>query len=408
MFNQYKNIAFTHRNLAVSDIGSLHIEADQQYERFAQVKAILQIDEILYLSTCNRVEFHLVSAFQIDEHDLTIFFRTLYPSFTEEKISFYVKQAEKYENQAAVRHLLCVASSIDSLVVGEREIITQVRAAYEFSHKIGLSGDFLRILTKHTIETAKRVYTETKISLKPVSVVSIAYQRLVAMNVSKEAKVLVIGAGVTNTAMVRFLKKHGITDFSIYNRSLANASALATEVGGKAFSLSELPNHTSGFDILVSCTSAQETIVSNELYSKLVNNDEKSKITIDLALPSDLDQSIHENHATRQISIESLQKTADSHLEERCQEIEEVEKIIDEAMTVFKFLVKERYVELAMREVPQMVKGIRSDAFNAVFKDEIDQMDGSSRETLLKVLDYVEKKYIAGPMKMAKEILIKK
>jgi glutamyl-tRNA reductase len=406
VFSHYCSIAFTHRNLDVSHIGSLHIEKDFQQERFTQVKAALQIDEVLFLSTCNRVEFHLVSSFKIEQADLLLFFSTLYPDFSSDTVDFFVQQAEVYENEEAVMHLLRVASSIDSLVVGEREIITQVRGAFEQSKSLGLSGDFIRILIRHTIETAKKVYTETKISLKPVSVVSIAYQRLLGMNVPKTSKVLVVGTGVTNTAMVRFLKKYGLTDFTFYNRSIHNAEALAQEIGGTAHLLSDLPKHSGGFDILVSCTSAQETVISSELYGKLLAGDSQAKVTIDLALPSDLDENIHANFATKQISIQSLQKTADLHLQERSQEIDSVEAILNEALENFKQLAKLRKVEIAMREVPAIVKEIRSDAFNAVFKAEIEQLDGPAKATLQKVLDYVEKKYMAVPMKMAKEILI--
>lgn len=407
MLTHFHTIAFTHHNLEVSTIGKLHIEADKQRERFSTVKAALNIDELLFLSTCNRVEFMVLAPQAASIDFLHNFFRLLYPDFERDELDFFVANASVHSDNQAIDHILRVASSIDSLVVGEREIITQVRQAYDMSHKNGLTGDFIRILIKHTIHTAKRVYTETKISLKPVSVVSIAYQRLQGMDVPSNARVLVIGAGVTNTAMCRFLKKHGMTSFVVFNRTFSKAQQLADELGGTAYPLTDLPTYTDGFDILVSCTGSEETIVTPDLYAHLLQGDASPKVTIDLALPNDIHEDIHTQFNTRPISINILQTISDNHLKERSQEIEHVEAILADAKREFHQIMKLRQVEIAMRPVPQMVKDIKTTALNDVFRAELETMDESSREILEKIVGYMEKKYMSMPMKMAKEILIK-
>ena len=407
MLTHFHTIAFTHRNLDVSAIGKLHIEAENQQARFNPVKEQLHIDELLFLSTCNRVEFLLVGPQAASIDFLTTFFKQLYPDFAQDTIDFYVANASVVSNIEAIDHILRVASSIDSLVIGEREIITQVRHAYDDAHKNGFSGDFIRLLIKHVIQTAKRVYTETKISMKPVSVVSIAYQRLQGMDVPSDARVLVVGAGVTNTAMCRFLKKHGMSSFVVFNRTLAKAQSLADELGGTAYPLDQLTTYTGGFDILVTCTGAEETIITPEVYSFLLQGDTAPKITIDLALPNDIHADVHEQFPTRQISINVLQSISESHLQERSQEIEHVEAILAEAIESFNHLLKLRRIEIAMRPVPQMVKDIKATAFNDVFKAELENMDADSKELLEKIVGYMEKKYMSMPMKMAKEILIK-
>ena len=407
MLTHFHTIAFTHRNLDVSAIGKLHIEAENQQARFNPVKEQLHIDELLFLSTCNRVEFLLVGPQAASIDFLTTFFTQLYPDFTQDTIDFYVANASVVSNIEAIDHIMRVASSIDSLVIGEREIITQVRHAYDDAHKNGFSGDFIRLLIKHVIQTAKRVYTETKISMKPVSVVSIAYQRLQGMDVPSDARVLVVGAGVTNTAMCRFLKKHGMSSFVVFNRTLAKAQSLADELGGTAYPLDQLTSYTGGFDILVTCTGAEETIITPEVYNFLLQGDTAPKITIDLALPNDIHADVHEQFPTRQISINVLQSISESHLQERSQEIEHVEAILSEAIESFNHLLKLRRIEIAMRPVPQMVKDIKATAFNDVFKAELENMDADSKELLEKIVGYMEKKYMSMPMKMAKEILIK-
>lgn len=407
MIKQLHTIAFTHRNMEVSEIGKLHIDSDSVKSRFELVKSEMNIDEIMFLSTCNRVEFFIVINDPITPRFINQFFTTLYPSFSEISIQYYAENAVVYSKLEVVNHALRLASSIDSLVIGEREIITQVREAFENSRAMGLSGDTLRILFRHTIETAKRVYTETKISQKPVSIVSIAYQKLIGMDVSKEVRVLAVGAGVTNTAMLRFLKKHGMSKFVIFNRTVEKARALAEELGGKAFPLSDLPTYTGGFDLLVTCTGAEQTIIDSSLYQHLLQGDTSSKITIDLSLPSDISQQVHEEFLTKSISIDVLQRISDSHLKDRSEEIIHVESIINEAINEFRKIAKMRAIEIAMRPVPQMVKDIRSTAFNEVFKEDLKQLDPSSMEVLEKVVGYMEKKYMSMPMIMAKEIMFK-
>jgi glutamyl-tRNA reductase len=393
--------------LDVAHIGRLHIPTEMQQARFAALKLSLNIEEVLFLSTCNRVEYQLVTAQNVDTDFLSRFFANLYPEFDSKDLGFYAASAAVMTGIDAVEHVLKVASSIDSLVVGEREIITQVRQSYEQSRELGLSGDFIRVLIRHTIETAKRVYTETKISQKPVSVVSIAYQRLQSMDVASDARVLVVGAGVTNTAMTRFLKKHGMHQFAIFNRSLDKAQTLAEELGGLAYPLSELSNYSEGFDILVACTGADHALVDAALYEKLLQGDTQPKITIDLALPNDIADEVHDRFQTRQISINVLQRISDNNLQERSQEIAHVEAIVAEALEEFKRIAKMREIEVAMRPVPQMVKEIKAAAFNEIFKNEIDQLDENSLEVLEKITAYMEKKYMSMPMLMAKEILIK-
>jgi glutamyl-tRNA reductase len=393
--------------LDVAHIGRLHIPTEMHQARFAALKLSLNIEEVLFLSTCNRVEYQLVTAQNVDTDFLSRFFANLYPEFDSKDLGFYAASAAVMTGIDAVEHVLKVASSIDSLVVGEREIITQVRQSYEQSRELGLSGDFIRVLIRHTIETAKRVYTETKISQKPVSVVSIAYQRLQSMDVASDARVLVVGAGVTNTAMTRFLKKHGMNQFAIFNRSLDKAQTLAEELGGLAYPLSELSNYSEGFDILVACTGADHALVDAALYEKLLQGDTQPKITIDLALPNDIADEVHDRFQTRQISINVLQRISDNNLQERSQEIAHVEAIVAEALEEFKRIAKMREIEVAMRPVPQMVKEIKAAAFNEIFKNEIDQLDENSLEVLEKITAYMEKKYMSMPMLMAKEILIK-
>lgn len=405
MLEQFYIIAFTHRNFEVSEVGRLHIEQDKQEEKLTMLKNALGLSELMFLSTCNRVEFLFCTDKDVTPPFLTDFFSQLYPA--EARIQDFVSAAHVYSGLTAVDHILQVASSIDSMIVGEREIITQVRNAFETSRKMNLTGDFIRLVIKHTVETAKRVYTETSIATKPVSVVALAYHTLRDMNIALDARVLIVGAGMTNTNMGKFLKKHGFRNFSVFNRTFSKAEILAADLNGKAYPLEALETYDKGFDIIISCTGAERHVITPAIYNQLLQGETGKKVVIDIAIPHDLDQEIVQNHKVTHISVDVLQKISDQNLRERSGEISHVEEIILESVLNFQHLYKVRSVELAMREVPQMVKDIRATAVNEVFRNDLLSLDESSRVVLEKIIGYMEKKYMSMPMKLAKEIMLK-
>ena len=303
-------------------------------------------------------------------------------------------------------HLFRVSASIDSLVVGEREIITQVRNAFEKCKELKLTGDFIRIVIRKTIETAKQVYTQTQIANNPVSVVSLAYRKLRDLNVKLDARFLIIGSGVTNGNMSKYLKKDGFQNFSIFNRTLANAEKLAKELNGKAYSLEDLQNYTGGFDVILACTAASDPIITRAIYPALLQGETAKKIIIDLAVPNDLDATLLEQYDINLITVNKLQNAAQKNLKERQKELLACETIIQRSVEEFREIHKMRKVELAMQAVPTEVKKIHADAIQTVFAKDLEKLDPSSKEILEKIMNYVEKKYISVPMKMAKDILL--
>ncbi len=406
ILNQLHTVAITHRNFDVNTLGGLHIPPDQQSARLLPIKQQFRLKELLLLSTCNRVEFSFVSPRDIDAPFLHSFLEAIYPNMDREVLTSFVIKLEHYRGLNAVDHAMSVASSVDSMIIGEREIITQVRQAYEHCSSIGLTGDLLRILNRHVVETAKKVYTRTSISSKPVSVVSLAYHQLKKLQIPLNARFLIIGAGITNTTMGRFLKKHGFKHFAVFNRTLSKAEQLADELCGTAHDLNALSTYNLGFDVIISCTGADHHIITPAIYAQILQGEQNQKTVIDIAIPQDLDPNILKQHAVNHISVGFLQKISNENLKERTKELAHVEEILAEAHTEFQQILQIRQVELAMRSVPEEIKRIKSDAINEVFKEEINSLDPQSREVLEKILGYVEKKYIAGPMKLAKEILV--
>jgi glutamyl-tRNA reductase len=330
------------------------------------------------------------------------------PNIDESILSSLVDSVELYESDEAVKHVFELASSLKSLVVGEREIITQVRKAYEFCNALGLTGDFIRMVVKHTIETAKDVFTNTAIAKNPVSVVSLAYRQLRDLGIKNDARIIMVGSGETNTNMANYLLKHKYANFTIFNRTLANAEKLAAKLGARSFGLNDLVNYKNGFDVLITCTGSTETIITTENYSQLLAGDRTKKVIIDLALPADVDKAVLETNNIHYINISSLKAQAEKNLQMRHNEIERCEKIIEVQLAGFKSLHNERKIELAFGEIPKQVKAIKDLAVNEVFLKEINALDDKSKEVLDKVLSYVEKKYNAVAMKTAKDVLLNK
>jgi glutamyl-tRNA reductase len=403
----FKTIAFTHKTTELKDIGRLHIEDDALEARLSHLKSELKLDELLYVSTCNRVEFLMVSEQEMDEEFRRRFFSAFNPDWSDSDIDWATNHSLMFDGEKALQHLFYVSSSIDSLVVGEREIITQVRESYEKCQKLNLTGDHLRLIVRSAIETAKLVYTQTQIAQNPVSVVSLAYRKMRKVEINHPPHIVIIGAGQTNQTMALYLKKAPFSKVTVFNRTLAKAEELANSLKGTARLLSELPTFNEPFDILISCTGAAQPIINNRLYRQLIGNDLSEKVVVDLAVPSDIELEVIRKNNVHYIGIESLKEEARKNLEQRQKELEVCKRLIADKINEFEQLLRERKVELSMREIPQIVKGIRERAVNQVFNKELEELDPKSREVLEKMMEYMEKKYISVPMKMAKEIMLK-
>ncbi|WP_411272731.1 glutamyl-tRNA reductase [Daejeonella sp.] len=400
-----KVIAFTHKHIDLKDLGKFVICNETLHSSLERVKQRFDIPEIFYVGTCNRVEFVFTAEQSLDVEFVKEFIQTL-DCIPSDQVDNFVNQVLVYEDIEALNHLLRISCSLESLVVGEKEILAQIRKAYEICRVAGFTGDYLRLIMSRVVKTAKEVYTNTGIARKPISVVSLAYRKLRELKMCTNARILIIGAGETNKNLSKYLQKHKYSNFTIFNRTLANAQVLAEELGGSAFGLEELKKYKKGFDVIITCTSCTEPVITNEIYESLLNGDTSRKVIVDLAVPNDTCCSVIEKNPVTFIEVHSLQEIANSNLQERYEELIFAERIIDQNIQEFKPVLKQRRVEIAMRNVPEMIKEIKNTAINRIFAQDIESMDENSREVLTKVMNYMEKKYISVPMVMAKDILI--
>ncbi|HLT41418.1 MAG TPA: glutamyl-tRNA reductase [Sphingobacteriaceae bacterium] len=402
-----KVISFTHKNLDLKDLGNLVISDEDLDDKLSLLKSTYDIPEVFYIGTCNRVEFAFYGDYALDRSFLQDFIHVLDYDLLDEQRENCLNGANSYEGQDALNHLFRMSCSLESLVVGEKEILAQVRKSYERCRKAKFTGDFLRMVMDRLVKTAKEVYTHTHIARNPVSIVSLAYRKLRDLKMDGNPRFIIIGAGETNQNLAKYIQKHKDSQFTVFNRSIEAATALANELGGKAYPLSELENYKEGFDVLITCTGSTDSIITNDIYTKLLAGDDSKKTIIDLAVPNDVCPEVIKHHPINYIEVYGLQAVASKNLQERYDELVHAERIIEENIAEFLPELKQRRVELAMREVPEKVKEIKSFALNTVFAQELSVMDEDSRAVLEKVMNYMEKKYISVPMIMAKDILVK-
>ena len=401
-----KVIAFTHKQIELKELGKLVICQESLTDKLHEVKEAFGISEIFYLATCNRVEFIMVTPHEVNKEFAKKFIEKFNIGLCSQHMGTFLDAALIYEGKDALNHLLRTSCSLESLIVGEKEILAQLRKAYEDCKNAGLTGDGLRMFMACVVKTAKEVYTYTNISKNPISVVSLAYRKLKDLKLCSNARILIIGAGETNRNISKYLQKHKFSNFSVFNRTVSKAQQLATDLSGEAFGLEALTTYKKGFDVIITCTSAVEPIITPELYKSLLNGCTHRKTIVDLAVPNDTAPEVLEQFPVNFIEVHSLNEVAKRNLQERYQELTHAEVIIEQNMCEFLQMLKQRKVELAMRQVPEKIKEIRHTAIHTVFADEVQTMDEQSRQILERVMNYMEKKYISVPMVMAKDILI--
>ncbi len=405
MLDGYKILTVTHREVPLEDIGSFilpHSEETPLQASLTRLKNAFQLSELLYIATCNRVIFLFHKDTTLDIPFIHRFFQQVNPNLSLNKIQ---KSVAIYEGNEAIIHLYEVGASIDSLVVGEREIMRQVREGYEQCDAWNLTGDHIRLLMKYLVQAIKEVYAKTRIGEKPVSVVSLAMHLLADRNLSKEARILLIGAGQTNTLVAKFLVKKGFTNITVFNRSIEKAVQLATSLNGKGYALTELATYQESFEVMIVCTGATQAIIDTALYQQLLKGDTQQKVIVDLSIPNNVSPEVVQQFSTDYIDIGELKELAELNLSYRKQEISLVKMLLQRQLKDFKKAYEGRQIEIAMRQVPVQIKKIKAKAMQEVFKKDLEELDEDTLALINKMMTYMERKCIGIPMKAAKNII---
>jgi glutamyl-tRNA reductase len=284
------------------------------------------VDEALVLSTCNRTELYCtldnanpetVSRWLAEFHGLEL-----------ETISPYLYS---HQGRAGVQHLLAVACGLDSMVLGEPQILGQVKQAYQTARDAASVGKLLSRLFQHTFSVAKQVRTDTAIGHSPVSVAfsAVSLARQIFSELANQTALL-IGAGETIELAARHLHQHGIGRIIVANRTIERAHNLANQFDGYAIGLTEIPSHLFEADIVISSTASPLPVLGKgTVESALKKRRHQPMFMVDIAVPRDIEAEVAELTDVYLYTVDDLQEVIDENMRSRQEAAEQAREIID-------------------------------------------------------------------------------
>ncbi len=307
-----------------------NVETRERFVGHAALDRVLREEagctEALLLTTCNRVEVYAAAPTSIPTAQIAhcLLASGIAPQEDEMEV-FY-----RHEAQQCVQHLFRVASGLDSMVIGETEILGQAKKAYAAARESGAAGPFLHRLFQRAFRVAKQVRSMTGITRGAVSIGSVAVDLSEQIFGHFETrKVLLLGAGEASERTARALRKRGVGDIRVANRSVERAEALAAQVGGRAIAMADWQEHCREVDILITSTAAPSPLVTRETLGPLLHDRlDRPLFIIDIAVPRDVAQDVNEMEGVFLYDIDSLQSIAQQSLALRREQVAAGEEII--------------------------------------------------------------------------------
>ena len=286
----------------------------------SSLRALPNVAEAALLSTCNRTELYAVA----EDGDVLASWLATHA----DGLDGYLY---RHRDADAVRHLFRVATGLDSMVLGEPQILGQVKDAWSTAREHGALGNRLDRLFQQTFAVAKRARTETRVGANPVSVASAAVR--LAQNAFarlSESTVLLVGAGETIELAAKHLSEGRVRRLLVANRTLAHAQELATRHGGYALPLTELDRHLAEADVVFSATAAREPVVLQaQVSAALAKRKHKPMLLFDLAVPRDIEASVADLRDAYLYTVDDLERAVEDNRRGRREAAEAAEAIID-------------------------------------------------------------------------------
>jgi glutamyl-tRNA reductase len=315
-----------HKTAPVQIREQVSFAADRLQEALLELHGQDGVCEASILSTCNRTELYC----NLDSPDDTPVVQWLarYHDMDLRELEPYLYRLGE---ESTVRHMLRVASGLDSMVLGEPQILGQMKSAYQAARDAGTLGLMLGRLYQHTFSVAKEVRTDTAIGASPVSVAfaAVSLARQIFGDFEKRTALL-IGAGETIELAARHLHEHGLGRMIIANRSVERAHNLATQFDGYAIGLPEIPAHIGEADIVISSTGSPVPIVSRAtVEAALKQRKHRPIFMVDIAVPRDIDDNVAELRDIYLYTVDDLHEVIEENMRSRQEAAEQADEIID-------------------------------------------------------------------------------
>jgi glutamyl-tRNA reductase len=327
-------IGMNHKTAPLEIRERLSLSCGDDANALAEIMKIPQIHEALYLATCNRVE---VLANTVNKEDAIERLKTFVFHHGNLSVEEMTRCLYLHYDHEAVRHLFRVASSIDSLVMGEPQILGQVKDAYRIAVEHNATGVILNKIIHHAFRTAKRVRTETGISGNAVSVSFAAVELAKKIFGSLEGKtILLVGTGEMSELAAKHLINRGVRKIYIANRTYSRAVQMADDFHGEAVEFDMLPEKLLDVDIVISSTGAPGYVITAPMIeTALRRRKNRLLFLIDIAVPRDIDPAAGDIDNVYLYNIDNLQDIVDSNMKSRLKEAEKAEAVIDEEVVKY-------------------------------------------------------------------------
>lgn len=397
-------VGISWRTAPVADREKVAFRDEEVPEALAELLSSASIGEALLISTCNRVEIYGATG-----QDATA---TALESATAEARRFLCNSRGvdvesmapklfEHTDDAAVQHVFRVASALDSLVVGETQILGQLKAAYGVSVKSGATGPVLGRCLERAFGTAKRVRTETGISHGAANVSSVAVELARRVFGQLDGKsVLVVGAGKMSALAARHLRSNGAGMILVTNRSSERAEILAEEVDGAARPWDQLQSLLSIADVVISSTGASDPILTKKLLKKVVKARRyKPLVIIDIAVPRDAEPAIAKLDGVYLFDIDDLEAVVASNMKERAKEADSAQRIVDAEVERFRGWLRSQRVVPTIKTLRKHFSDVaRAEVEKALANLSPDATEEQRAQAMRRLGDVIVNKLLHTPM----------
>lgn len=394
----------SHHNSTVEVRERLAFSPEQTRQALAQLRQRFPETEAVLISTCNRVELYTAAEDATGcptHHDVVEFLAGFHGLSPPQVFDALFERS----GEDAIRHLFTVAGSLDSMVVGEAQILSQVKQAYELATSGHATGPLTHAAFQAAIRVAKRVATETEINKKRVSVPSVAVADFASQFFERfdDKRVLVIGAGEMAEETLQYLIEASSHDISIVNRSLARAEELAAKTAGKAFSWDKLAELLVTADLVVSTTGAKEPVVTAADFAAIdARRYQRPLFVLDLAVPRDFDPAVGDYNGVYLYSIDDLQKTCQENLRAREREWPKAERIIEDETARFMAELHHRATGPTIKRLKARAEEQKAEEL-ARFLNRVGPLDDKLRIELERSFDRLVNKLLHPPLESLRD-----
>ena len=352
------------------------------------------IREVVVLSTCNRTEVYAVAERFHGAHADILEFLCATSGLSADDITPHLYS--QFDDDAVV-HLFEVAAGIDSAVLGETEIVGQVRDAWDFAMKQGTSRSTLNLLFRYALESGKRARTETGISRSTASVAHAAVEMAEEILGTLSGKrVLVVGAGEMGEGVAGALSRAGTESITVLNRTVSRAEALAGKIGARVSEFESLETELFTADVVLACTGAGGVIIDHELMVRVRNGVSTPLLVVDIALPRDVAASVAELPGVTLRDLDHLSDWAQRGIDKRASEVGQVREIIGEEVQRFLLDQTQRQAAPLVAQLREVVESIRTAEMER-FESSLAAMTPEQRELVESISHGIINKMLHAP-----------